>query len=332
MDLALVWAVIIAGAVLAYALLDGFDLGVGILFPLFGSEQEKDTLIHSIAPIWDGNETWLVMGGGGLFAVFPLAYSTVLTAFYAPIIAMLLGLVVRGVSMEFRHKSERWRIYWNFGFWLGSVTAALSQGIMLGAYIQGIEDADRAYAGGWFDWLTPFSSICGLAIVAGYALLGAGWVVMKTSGPLSASARGLLTPLTIAVVALIVVISSWTPFLDTRLTERWFTFPNLLLLLPVPLAVAWVSWKLLRAIQGESDQAPFYWAEALFLVTFIGFGISTYPFIVPHSITIWEAAAPRSSLTFLLVGTVVMLPIIVAYTAHSYWVFKGKVRDDAGYH
>lgn len=332
MDLALVWAGIIAFAVLAYAMLDGFDLGVGILFLWFDDATEKDRVINSIAPIWDGNETWLVLGGGGLFAVFPLAYSTVLTAFYAPVIAMLLALVLRGVSMEYRAKTRAFRSYWNMGFWLGSVTAALAQGIMLGAFIQGIEVADRRYIGGWFDWLTPFSLTCGLAIVIGYAVLGGCWVVLKAPQELANRTRAWLPSLAIALIGLITIVSSWTPFLDNRLTERWFSLPNLLWLTPVPVLVAFITWRLLRAIRCGGDVAPFLWAQALFVVTYIGFGISTYPFIVPHSITIWEAAAPASSLSFLLVGTLVLLPIIIFYTAHAYWVFRGKVGDNASYH
>lgn len=332
MDLALAWAGIIAFAVLAYAMLDGFDLGVGILFPWFDDATEKDTVVNSIAPIWDGNETWLVLGGGGLFAVFPLAYSTVLTAFYAPVIAMLLALVLRGVSMEYRAKTRALRGYWNVGFWLGSLIAALAQGIMLGAFIQGINVVERGYAGGWFDWLTPFSLTCGLAIVVGYALLGGCWVVMKAPAELASKARSWLRRLAFGLLLLIVAVSSWTPFLDSRLTERWFSFPDLLWLVPVPVLVGLIGWRLLGAISKGADATPFLWAQALFVVTFVGFGISTYPYIVPHSITIWEAAAPASSLSFLLVGTLILLPIILCYTAHAYWVFRGKVGDNASYH
>lgn len=325
MDLPLIWAIIIAFAVLLYALLDGFDLGVGLLFP-FLSDTEKDIAVESIAPIWDGNETWLVLGGGGLYAAFPLAYSTILTALYPLVIAMLLALVFRGVSMEFRHKTRRYRAHWNIGFFLGSLTAAMAQGIMLGAFIQGIEIDGRNYAGGWFDWLTPFSLLCGLSIVAGYALLGTGWMVMKTAGATTERLRARLTPLSLVVFALIVAVSSWTPFLDPRLSERWFTWPNILLLAPIPLALAGVLVAMLRAIRSGSDSAPFYLAETLFVITFAGFGISTFPYIIPHAVTIWDAASPDSSLKFLLVGTLILLPIILAYTAHSYYVFRGKVR------
>lgn len=325
MDYALIWATIIAFAILLYALLDGFDLGLGLLFP-FLSDEEKDMAVHTIAPVWDGNETWLVLGGGGLYATFPLAYSTLLTAFYPLIIAMLLALVFRGVSMEFRHKATYIRHYWDKGFFLGSLTAALAQGIMLGAFIQGVKIGDRAYAGGWFDWLTPFSLLCGFAVVAGYALLGTSWMVMKTGGPVTERLRSYLVPLSITVFALIVLVSSWTPLLDTRLTERWFGWPNLLYLAPIPLAVTVITGALIKAARAGEDSLTFYLAEALFVVTFAGFGISTYPFIVPQSITIWDAASPDSSLKFLLAGTVFILPIILAYTANSYYVFRGKVH------
>lgn len=330
MDLALIWAGIIAFAVLVYVLLDGFDLGVGMLFLGFDGEQQ-DYAVQSIAPIWDGNETWLVMGGGGLFAVFPLAYATVLPALYAPVIAMLLALIFRGVSMEYRHKTVRWHQFWNLGFFVGSGVASFSQGLMLGAFIQGIEIQNRQYAGGWFDWLTPFSIACGVAVVLGYRLLGAAWILMKTRGALAAQMHQRLPGIAVAAVVAIVVISSWTGLVNERLTARWFAWPNLLWLAPIPLLVAFTSLGLWRSIQrvgtGGSDGGPFFWALGLFIVTFAGFGISTYPYIVPHSLTIWEAAAPDVSMHFLLVGSVFLLPAILAYTGHTYWVFRGKVED-----
>ena len=329
MDLPLIWASTIALAVLAYALLDGFDLGVGLFFPTM-SDSEKDAAIETIAPVWDGNETWLVLGGGGLYATFPVAYATVLPAFYPLVIAMLLALVFRGVSMEYRHKTKRIQHFWDFGFFAGSLIAALSQGIMLGAFIQGINIVDRSYAGGWYDWLTPFSLLCGVGIVLGYALLGSTWLVMKTRGSMNKRIRRFLPKLTMAVFVAIVGLSSWTPFLDERLSERWFSWPNIALLTPIPLLVTLTIFLLMRCIRerSDNDSKPFYYAQALFVVTFAGFGISTYPYIVPHQLTIWDAAAPDSSLRFLLAGTAVLLPIIIAYTAHSYWVFRGKTVSD----
>ncbi len=328
-DLPLIWAGIIAVAVLAYALLDGFDLGIGLLF-LSLNDTEKDAAVETIAPVWDGNETWLVLGGGGLYATFPLAYATILPAFYPLVIAMLLALVFRGVSMEYRHKTQRLRRFWDLGFFLGSLIATLSQGIMLGAFIQGIEISGRAYAGGWYDWLSPFSLLCGLAIVLGYLLLGSTWLIMKTRGQMNARLRSQLPWLTGAVFIAIVGLSSWTPYLDERLTQRWFSWPAMLVLAPIPILVALTTVLLLNSNRSQpgNDSRPFYLTQLLFVVTFAGFGISTYPYIVPHSLTIWEAAAPDSSLSFLLVGTAVMLPIIIGYTAHSYWVFRGKVSSD----
>ncbi len=327
--LPLLWAAVLAAAVLAYAVLDGFDLGVGLVFP-FLAEDEKSTAIRTIAPIWDGNETWLVLGGGGLFAAFPLAYSAVFTAFYVPLIVMLLALVVRGVSLEYREKTERWRPFWNVGFWGGSFAAALAQGIMLGAFIQGIEVEDRAYAGGWFDWLTLYSVTCGVAIVLGYGLLGTTWLVMKTN-VVSARMRPVVLPLAVGVLAMIACVSIWTPFLDPRLTERWFVWPELTWLIPVPIAIGAVGVALLGAIRSGRDGAPFYLSQALFIVTFAGFGISTYPYIVPHEVTIWEAASPETSLVFLGVGMLVLLPVVIGYTVHTYWVFRGKTPEGGGY-
>ena len=326
MDFPLIWASILAFAVLLYVLLDGFDLGVGILF-LGLSAGEKNLAIHSIAPIWDGNETWLVLGGGGLFAVFPLAYATLLPALYAPVIAMLLALVFRGVAIEYRSKTERWRGFWDLGFVVGSVVAGFAQGVMLGAFIQGVDIQDRQYAGGWWDWLTPFSVACGLAVLAGYRVLGAAWLLMKTGGALALRMRERLSVDAALMVGAIVLVSSWTGLVNERLTERWFTWPAALHLVPVPLLVAFTAIGLLRAIRTGADGAPFFWALALFGVTFAGFGVSTYPYIVPHQLTIWDAAAPTASLTFLLAGTVVLLPMILAYTGHTYWVFRGKVTD-----
>ena len=324
--LALLWAGVLAAAILAYAVLDGFDLGVGLVFP-FLSDREKDTATHTIAPVWDGNETWLVLGGGGLFAAFPLAYSAVFTALYVPLIIMLLALVVRGVSLEYREKTERWRSFWDLGFWGGSFAAAVAQGVMLGAFIQGIEVDGRAYAGGWFDWLTPYSLTCGVAIALGYGLLGTTWLVMKTRS-LAARLRPAMFPLAAAVLLMIAWVSAWTPFLDERLTARWFVWPAVAWLLPVPVAISGIGVALLRSTRSVNDTAPFVLTQALFVVTFAGFGVSTYPYIVPHQVTIWEAASPPSSLIFLGVGMLVLLPVVIGYTAHTYWVFRGKAPDE----
>jgi cytochrome d ubiquinol oxidase subunit II len=288
--------------------------------------------MNTVAPVWDGNETWLVLGGGGLFAVFPLAYAVIMPALYMPIILMLLGLIFRGVSFEYRwrYKSHQW--FWDTAFWAGSLLAALMQGITLGAIIQGIKVENRAYAGGWWDWLTPFSMTTGIAIVIGYALLGATWLILKTEDPIKAHAERLARFTGAATLAMIAIVSLWTVFLDPVFRARWFAFPAILYVLPVPLLTALAAWSLHRGIESRRDLQPFLSALALFVLCFIGLGISLYPYIVPHSVTIWNAAAPDSSLLFLLVGALILLPMILAYTAYSYWVFRGKVRDGEGYH
>lgn len=331
-DLAFIWAGLIAVAVLAYVILDGFDLGLGILFPFIREERHRDVAVNTVAPVWDGNETWLVLGGGGLFAVFPLAYAVIMPALYAPIIAMLLGLIFRGVAFEFRWKSQQRKWFWDIGFSLGSLTAAFAQGITLGALVQGIEVADRAYAGGWWDWLTPFSIMTGLAVVVGYALLGATWLIVKTEGALQQQAYGWAWTTGFGTVLMIGIVSLWTPFLNEVYMQRWFSFPAIIYVAPVPILVLAAAYGLLDGLKHRRELQPFLSALTLFVLCFVGLGIGFYPYIVPHSITIWDAAAPPSSLLFLLVGALVLLPLILAYTAYSYWVFRGKVREGEGYH
>jgi cytochrome bd ubiquinol oxidase subunit II len=331
-DLATIWAGLIAFAVLAYVVLDGFDLGVGILFPLFPHARDRDVMTNSIAPVWDGNETWLVLGGGGLMAVFPLAYATVLPALYIPIILMLLGLVFRGVAFEFRFRTKRWKPVWEWGFALGSLVAALMQGIALGALVQGIKIADRAYAGGWWDWLTPFSILTGVGVAIGYALLGATWLNLKTTGELQAKSRRIALVAGIATVALIGVVSIWTPFLEPIYFERWFGWPTAFFSALVPLLVVGCAAALWYGLRTEHNLTPFLAALGLFVLSFAGIGISFYPYIVPGALTIQEAAAPDASLGFLLVGAVFLVPIILAYTGYAYWVFRGKVDPEEGYH
>ena len=331
-DLAFIWAGLIAFAVLTYVILDGFDLGVGILFPFAGSETDRDTAMNSVAPVWDGNETWLVLGGGGLFAVFPLAYAVVMPALYMPITLMLLGLVFRGVAFEYRWKTRRWKPVWDVAFIGGSVIAALCQGIALGALVQGIEVSGRAYAGGWWDWLTPFSALTGVAVVTGYALLGATWLVMKTDGELQRRMRRRAGPLALATLALIGAVSLLTPFQDPVYFDRWFSFPAAFYSALVPVMLFVAAMYLFRGLASGSDHAPFLASLALFVLGFIGIGISFYPMMVPPAMTIWDAAAPESSLAFALVGALILVPIILVYTGYAYWVFRGKVRPGEGYH
>ncbi len=331
-DLAFVWAGLIAFAVLTYVVLDGFDLGIGILFPTGRSRDDRDVMMNAVAPVWDGNETWLVLGGGGLFAVFPLAYAVVMPALYMPITLMLLALVFRGVAFEFRWRTERWKGVWDAAFFGGSTLAALCQGIALGALVQGIEVQGRAYAGGWWDWLTPFSVLTGVALVAGYALLGATWLVLKTEGPLQSRMRGYAFRLGIVTLAFIGAVSLLTPFQDPVYFQRWFNLPGSLYTFAVPVLMLGTTWLLYSGLRRQYDLQPFLAALGMFVLSFIGIGISFYPMMVPPGLTIAEAAAPDESLGFALVGALILIPIILTYTAYAYWVFRGKVRVGEGYH
>jgi cytochrome d ubiquinol oxidase subunit II len=331
LDLPLIWAGLIGFSIIAYVVLDGFDLGIGILFPAIRKDKDRDTIVNSVAPVWDGNETWLVLGGGGLLAAFPLAYAVVLPALYAPLIAMLLGLIFRGVAFEFRFKAGRTKYLWDIAFFGGSVLATFTQGIVLGAFVQGIEMKGRAYAGGWWDWLTPFSLFTGLALVVGYAVLGVGWLIMKTTGDLQDSLYRLARPLGLALLACVGIVSLWTPLLDETIASRWFSWPNILYLSPVPVLVVLAAWMYDFGLRQRREALPFLAALAVFLLSFAGLGISLYPHIIPPAVTIWDAAAPEESLWFLLIGAVILLPLVLAYTAHAYWVFRGKV-DATGYH
>ncbi|WP_325892269.1 cytochrome d ubiquinol oxidase subunit II [Grimontia sp. NTOU-MAR1] len=331
MDYALIWAAIIAFAVFAYVILDGFDLGVGILFPSL-TDDEKDAAMNSIAPIWDGNETWLVLGGGGLFAVFPLAYAIIMPAVYAPIIAMLIGLIFRGVAFEYRYRTKKGRYLWDWSFAGGSMVATFSQGMILGTLLQGIEVADRQYAGGWFDWLTPFSLFCGLAVTAGYTLLGGCWLLIKTTGSIEEKLFIKCKKLSLLFLGAIGVVSVWLPFISSDIAARWFTFPNAAGFFLIPAISALAAYQLWNALSTRRAGAAYCWTLVIYLMAFAGFAISIFPYMVPRAVTLWDAAAPDNSLIFLFAGAVVLLPIIIIYSAYSYWVFRGKVRADEGYH
>ncbi len=330
-DLPMFFAFIIAFAILAYVVMDGFDLGVGILFPFLPVGRERDSAMNSIAPVWDGNETWLVMGGGGMLAAFPLAYGMILSALYAPIIAMLLALVFRGVAFEFRWRDPRHRALWDAAFSIGSIVAAFAQGVTLGALLQGVAVQNRTYAGGWFDWLSPFSVLVGLSLVCGYALLGATWLVMKSEGPLQERCHRFAFRLGVGTIVAMAAVSAATPFLRDAYWERWFAWPQVLFTAQVPLLVAIVTGILFWSLKRAHHYTPFLMALALFGLGLAGLGVSLYPYIVPPSVTIWQAAAPDDSLKFMLPGVLVLVPIILAYTGYSYWVFRGKTGHE-GYH
>lgn len=330
-DLTIIWACIIVFAVFVYVVMDGFDLGIGILFPSFDVGHERDTAMNSIAPFWDGNETWLVLGGGGLLAAFPLAYGLILSALYAPIIAMLLALIFRGVAFEFRWRDPAHRAFWDAAFTSGSFLAALSQGVVLGALLQGINVSGRAYAGGWWDWLTPFSLLTGVGVVVAYALIGATWLILKTEGELQRQAVRHAWRFGAATLTAIVAVSLVTPFLEGNYFDHWLTYPNIMLVAPVPILVAIASYAFARSLKAGRELAPFLLTLFVFLLCFVGVGISIFPYVVPGAVTIWEAATDPSSQIFMLIGTSVVVPVILIYTGWAYWVFRGKVDAD-GYH
>jgi cytochrome d ubiquinol oxidase subunit II len=333
--LPLIWAGLLGLAVAMYVVMDGFDLGVGILFKAAHSENWRDRMMFSVAPIWDGNETWLVLGGGGLFAAFHVAYAILMPALYLPLFLMLLALIFRGVAFEFRFKAERSKAIWDNAFHYGSLVATFSQGMVLGTFVQGFNIQGHAFAGGTFDFLTPFSLATGVALVLGYGLLGATWCVMKTTGDLEAWARKLALRYLVAVIVAMTLVSVWTLFLGRHIQDRWFSWPNIVLVAPVPLVTAVVAFAIYRTLAGGRHVWPFLLSIALFLLGFLGLGISLFPYVVTPAITFWDAANTVHSQLFLIVGFAAVIPLTFAYTAYAYWVFRGKVAEDiqgAGYH
>lgn len=333
-DLSIIWFVIIVFATLMYIVMDGFDLGIGILFPFTRSPQDRDLMVNSVAPVWDGNETWLVLGGAGLFGAFPLAYAVIIDALTIPLTLMLVGLIFRGVAFEFRfNATPSHRPFWDKAFMCGSILATFCQGIVVGAVINGFEVSGRSYSGGPFSWLTPFTLFCGVGLVVAYALLGATWLVMKSESTLQSTMRKHARGLLIALLAIIAVISLWTPQIHPQIAGRWFSLPNLYYLLPVPLLVIAASALIWRHLGREASHAqPFILTLVLVFLGFSGLGISIWPAIIPPSITLWQAAAPEQSQEFMLIGALFIIPVILVYTFWSYYVFRGKVPQDEGYH
>ena len=327
------WFGVIGFGVLMYVLLDGFVLGLGVLAPFAEDGQQLDHMMNTAAPIWDGNETWLVLGGVGLLAAFPRAYAIVLSALYLPVLLMLIALVFRGVAFEFRFKARRGRRFWGAAFALGSMFTAFAQGVILGALVEGMPLEEGKYAGGALDWFSPFSMLTGAAVVFGYALLGSTWLILKTEGRLQRIARTLTRPLVLAVAAFMGLVSAWLPFLDSRIMARWFEDGNFWWLSPVPvLALANVVLLWRAAMREGRDARPFLLTLSFFGLGFAGLVLGMWPNIVPPSLSIWEAASPPSSQGFVLVGLIVLLPLILGYTAWAYHVFRGKVAADVGYH
>ena len=331
-DFVPIWTLIVGMAVFLYVLLDGFDLGVGMLYGLAPDTSTRNTIMNSIAPIWDGNETWLVMGGLGLLAAFPLAFAIIIPAVYFPILVMLLALVFRGVAFEFRFRDAERKTFWDHAFCYGSVIATFAQGTVLGAFLQGFKVTGRTFSGTSFDFLTPFSLMTGTALIFGYSLLGSGWLVLKTEGEIQAAARRHGKKCLIGTMIAIVLVSLWTPYMSAQIATRWFSWPNMLFLAPVPILTAIVSVVTWRSFSGRTEAIPFIGGIFLFVLAYLGIGISIFPMIVPGQFSLWEAASSASTQAFLLVGTLVLLPVILMYTGWSYWVFRGKVRSSAGYH
>ena len=332
LDLVPLWTILIALAVFYYVVFDGFDLGVGMLYGLLRGDAARATVMNSIAPVWDGNETWLIFGGLGLLTAFPLAFAIIIPAVYFPILMMLLALVLRGVAFEFRFKHPGLRRLWDAAFCGGSLIATFAQGVVLGAFIQGFKVDGRQFAGTSFDWLAPFPLATGLALMFGYGLLGACWLILKTEGELQDWARRAASICLVAVLAAIAGVSVWTPLAHPDIAQRWFSWPNIAFLSPVPIITALIAIGEWEALRRRHELTPFLGAITLFLMSFIGIAISLWPLIVPYRYTLWEAASSPSTQAFLLIGTLFLLPVILMYTAWSYWVFRGKARATVGYH
>lgn len=328
-DLPLIWYLLIGTAIFLYVLLDGFDLGVGILFPFAPTEECRNRMMNSVAPFWDGNETWLVLGGGGLLAAFPLAYAILMPAFYLPIILMLLGLIFRGVAFEFRFKaSGKTRRIWDYSFHFGSLVATFMQGVVLGTFVHGITVEGRAFAGGPLDWLDAFSVMVGVALVAGYALLGATWTIMKTDGETQAWARRCAKYVMVYVALFMGLVSLSMPLMNSDIRQLWFSLPNFLFLQPMPILSLLFFVMLWRDLRSEREFRPFFLTLGIFLMNYIGIGVSTWPWLVPFQVTLWDAAAAPESQSLLLLGTLFLLPCILAYTGYCFWVFRGKASHE----
>ena len=332
-DLSVIWFGIIIFATLMYIVMDGFDLGIGIIMPLIKDKKQRDTMVNSVAPFWDGNETWLVMGGAALFGAFPLAYTIILDALAIPLTIMLIALIFRGVAFEFRFKSLPSHVqFWDRAFIIGSIIATLCQGMVVGAVIDGFQVSERRFIGEAIDWLTPFSIFCGFGLVAAYALLGNTWLIMKTEGALQRHLYKIAPFTLVTLLCIIIIVSVWTAFGHEVIASRWFSTPNIYYFLPVPFLTVLFCHLSMVAIAKKQSVSPFLYALGIIILGFTGLGISIWPNIVPPSISIWQAAAPPQSQGFMLVGTLFILPIMLMYTFWNYYVFNGKVIEGESYH
>tara|TARA_R110002167_G_scaffold321961_1_gene527837 strand:+ start:1384 stop:2385 length:1002 start_codon:yes stop_codon:yes gene_type:complete len=328
-DLTIIWAGIIGFGIMMYVLMDGFDLGQGILFPFAPNEKARDTMMNSVAPIWDGNETWLVLGGAGLLAAFPLVYSVFLPALYIGVFLLLAGLIFRGIAFEFRFKANTSKYLWSWSFAVGSIVASFAQGAVVGAYIQGFETEGFVYSGGALDWLTPFTVITGSGLVVGYALLGSTWLILKTEGELQGWAYKITPRLLLGLLMVFAIVCIYTPFIDESVKTRWFD--NISIIWVLPVLVLYCSWIVLSSVKKRQDGMPFVATMGIFLFSYLGLVVSKWPYIVPPNFTIYDAASAYNSQLFLLLGFLFVIPIVLGYTSWTYWVFRGKVKE-GGYH
>ncbi|MDP3561519.1 MAG: cytochrome d ubiquinol oxidase subunit II [Legionellaceae bacterium] len=323
-----IFALILAFIIIMYVILDGFDLGIGILFPFTANEVERDKMMNSIAPIWDGNETWLVFGGAMLYGAFPQAYGLLLPILYMPLMLMLISLVFRGVSFEFRFKAEKSKPFWNWAFAMSSIAASFFQGVVLGCFVQGFPIDDAAMKINATAWLTPFTLLTGIALTSGYGLLGATWMIMKSEGRLQRKMIHYSKGLLVLVSIFLFFVSIWTPLHSNEIFVRWYSYPNFIYLSPLPmlaLIAIFLTWKNLSK---KNEVKPFLYSIVIFLCSYVGIGVSVYPYLIPHQVTLWEAAAPDTTLKFILIGVVIMLPILLGYTAYAYYLFRGKTNDN----
>ena len=331
MDIALVYLLLIGIGVMIYVLLDGFSLGVGILSPLLKSSDNKAIAMKSLSHIWDSNQTWLVFGGVVLFVAFPAVYSFVLSNLYVPIILMLVALIFRGVAFEFRFKADRSQSFWDLSFAFGSTLATFCQGLILGALV-GDMSSTKTMADP-VDWFTPFSITTGFALLSGYGLLGACWLIHKAEGNLQVIAKKLALKLLFVMLAFFAVVSIWMLVDQPAVAERWLVFPDSLILLPLPLLSAFFAyrlWSILRQSR-EPGLKPLAYVMGLFLTAFGGLVAGVFPYIIPGRLTIWEAIAPDKTVYFTLVGNLIFIPVVIAYNIYAYRTFSGKTSMKDGY-